>query len=262
MTGPVRRALVTGGSRGVGAAVCRLLGRAGLDVVVGFRDKQVRARRVAAAVETAGGLARVVAADLSGRAGRDLLLADAGLAGGLDVVVLCASGGLEPHADPGYADRLNAEGQAALVSALLPQLRPGARVVFLTSHQAHFVREVAVEPDYAPVAWSKRAGEDRLEALRPDLSSRGADLVVVSADLLEDSTTTLLFERSDPGSTARRRSQIGSLPTTASFAEAVVHAALAPSWPGPLVLHGGAAWFGSRRDGAANHPHERREAVR
>jgi Short-chain dehydrogenases of various substrate specificities len=41
-----RRALVTGGSRGIGAATARLLARAGADVVIGYRSRARDAQRV------------------------------------------------------------------------------------------------------------------------------------------------------------------------------------------------------------------------
>jgi len=55
-----KRALVTGGSRGIGRAVALELGRAGADVVVGFRTEQDEAEAVASEV---GG--RAVQADVS-----------------------------------------------------------------------------------------------------------------------------------------------------------------------------------------------------
>jgi 3-oxoacyl-[acyl-carrier protein] reductase len=48
-------ALVTGASRGVGAAVSRLLAGRGLDVAVNFRSKRARAQAVAREVGRAGG---------------------------------------------------------------------------------------------------------------------------------------------------------------------------------------------------------------
>ena len=58
-------ALVTGGSRGIGAEVCRLLGEAGWSVAVNCRQDSAAAAKVVAAVEAAGGKAIAVQADTS-----------------------------------------------------------------------------------------------------------------------------------------------------------------------------------------------------
>ncbi len=78
--------------------------------------------------------------------------------GRLDMLVLNASGGLEQGADSGYAMRLNRDAQRRLVELALPLMPTGARIVFVTSHQAHFYPHKAVPKGYAPIALSKRAG--------------------------------------------------------------------------------------------------------
>src|SRR6266508_1259374 len=58
-------ALVTGASRGIGAAVARRLGTAGMHVVVNFKSRAADAQAVAAAVEAVGGTAELAEADVS-----------------------------------------------------------------------------------------------------------------------------------------------------------------------------------------------------
>jgi NAD(P)-dependent dehydrogenase (short-subunit alcohol dehydrogenase family) len=60
--------VVTGGSRGIGAAVCRLAGAAGYDVVVNYAADRAAADGVVAEVEAAGGKAVAVAADVADEA--------------------------------------------------------------------------------------------------------------------------------------------------------------------------------------------------
>ncbi len=83
-----RRALVTGGSRGIGAATALLLAECGADVVVGYRARRDDAESVVERARELGVRAAAHAADLSSRAGADTLVAKA-LAelGGLDIFV-------------------------------------------------------------------------------------------------------------------------------------------------------------------------------
>jgi 3-oxoacyl-[acyl-carrier protein] reductase len=68
-------ALVTGGSRGIGRACCRLLGRAGAAVAVNHRVRGEEAREVVAALESMGGRAIAVQADLADAAQVDEMVA-------------------------------------------------------------------------------------------------------------------------------------------------------------------------------------------
>lgn len=60
-----RVALVTGGSRGIGAATCRRLAGAGARVVVNYASNAAAAQEVVAAIVAAGGQAEAVAADVA-----------------------------------------------------------------------------------------------------------------------------------------------------------------------------------------------------
>ncbi len=63
-----RIALVTGGSRGIGAAIAIALADAGADVAVNYRERADAASKVADAVRATGGRALTVAADISSSA--------------------------------------------------------------------------------------------------------------------------------------------------------------------------------------------------
>jgi 3-oxoacyl-[acyl-carrier protein] reductase len=58
-------ALVTGGSRGIGAAVVRVLAASGMHVVINYRSREAHAKAVLDEVTEAGGSAEVIAADVS-----------------------------------------------------------------------------------------------------------------------------------------------------------------------------------------------------
>lgn len=67
--------VVTGGSRGIGAAVCRSAARAGWDVVVAYRARADDADDVVAGIEALGGYALTVQADVAEAADVERLFA-------------------------------------------------------------------------------------------------------------------------------------------------------------------------------------------
>ncbi|MGB3328712.1 MAG: SDR family oxidoreductase [Thermomicrobiales bacterium] len=237
--------LVTGASRGVGRAAALFLAERGATVVINYRSKARRAEQVAEEVEAKGGKAFIVEADVTDTASVDAMYGKVkDEVGGLDVLILNASGGLEKDAAPDYAMVLNRDSQVNLVRAALPILNPGARIVFVTSHLAHFHGEKPVMPEYEPVAASKKAGENALRAMIPDLKERGFSLVVVSGDLIDGTITPKLLQRARPGIIEARRQEAGGwLPTTEDFAKAIVDAAGdAALATGDIVYVGSTEW--------------------
>jgi len=75
---PARRALVTGGSGDIGAAICHALGAQGCTVYVHGHTNATRAEEVAATIRNAGGSAQAVVFDIAdataSRAALDALL--------------------------------------------------------------------------------------------------------------------------------------------------------------------------------------------
>lgn len=63
----VRYALVTGGSRGIGSAVCLKLARMGIPVIVGFQSNEAAAAKVCEAIAGIGGDASCLKFDVSNR---------------------------------------------------------------------------------------------------------------------------------------------------------------------------------------------------
>jgi NAD(P)-dependent dehydrogenase (short-subunit alcohol dehydrogenase family) len=148
--------------------------------------------------------------------------------GMLDILVLNASGGMEAGMAEDYALQLNRDAQVRVLETALPLMREGSRVVFVTSHQAHFIRTTPTMPEYEPVALSKRAGEDALRERLPVLAERGIEFVVVSGDMIEGTITATLLERANPGAIASRRESAGKLYNVSEFAAEVAAAAVDP----------------------------------
>ncbi len=224
-----KRALVTGSSRGIGADTIGYFAEAGATVVVNYRNKEARALKLVASLEAAGATAIAVGADLTDDSSVATLFDTiATELGGLDILVMNASGGMESGMAADYAMQLNRDAQVHLLTTALPLLAPGARVVFVTSHQAHFIKTVETMPEYLPVALSKRAGEDALRDMIPMLEDAGIEFVVVSGDMIEGTITATLLERSNPGALGLRKEAAGRLYNVSEFAAEVALAAVEP----------------------------------
>lgn len=219
--------LVTGASRGVGKVTATMLAERGSSVIINYRSKAKRAEQVAAEVGAHGVRSLIAEADVTDADAVAAMLQQAKETfGSIDILVLNASGGLEKDVAEDYAMVLNRDSQVNLVNAALPVLKDGGRIVFVTSHLAHFHGEKPVMEEYEPVAASKKAGELALRDMIPALTDKGISLVIVSGDLIDGTITPKLLNRMRPGIIEGRREQAGGwLPTTEDFAEAIVKAA-------------------------------------
>ncbi|GCE04103.1 SDR family oxidoreductase [Dictyobacter aurantiacus] len=240
-----KTALVTGGSRGIGAETVLALAARGYDVSFNYRNKAARAKDVVSQANRCGVQALAVSCDITRPEDRARLFAEVRQwRSGLDVLVLNASGGLEKEAlalDPDYPMHINRDAQVAMVDLALPQLRPGGAIVFITSHWAHlYGHGIQHVPSYEPVAASKYAGEQALRARQQEFAARGIRFVVVTGDLIEGTITPKLLERSAPGLAANRSNQVGALPTAAEMGEAIARAATDAAIPdGRTIVIGG-----------------------
>jgi len=87
-----RVALVTGGSRGIGAAVCAELGAAGAEVVVNYASSADAAEAVCAGIRDAGGSATAVAGDISTPEGAATLVGEVESEVGPIAILVCNAG--------------------------------------------------------------------------------------------------------------------------------------------------------------------------
>lgn len=108
-------------------------------VVVNYREKQARAQAVVDQIGAAGGVATALKADLTDEHQVDVMFRQIReQLQTLDILILSASGGMERDVDAAYALRLNRDAQLAVLDQATPRMSEGGRVVFVTSHQAHF----------------------------------------------------------------------------------------------------------------------------
>jgi NAD(P)-dependent dehydrogenase (short-subunit alcohol dehydrogenase family) len=237
-------ALVTGSSRGIGADTVRYFAEAGADVVINYRNKAPRAEKLAAQLRELGRRVLVVGADLTDPESVAGMFAQVREEfGRLDILVLNASGGMESGMAEDYALKLNRDAQVSVLQTAEPLLGDGSRVVFVTSHQAHFIRTTPTMPEYEPVARSKRAGEDALRELIPGLAEKGIGFTVVSGDMIEGTITATLLNRLNPDAIAARRESAGKLYNVSEFAAEIAQAALDPIPAGNTRLVGDTSDF-------------------
>jgi 3-oxoacyl-[acyl-carrier protein] reductase len=235
-----KTALVTGASRGIGASVARQLAQIGADVAINYRSKGPRAQEVSSAIEALGRRSLLLQADITNA--KDIAstfdhIKEAWTR--LDVLVLNASGGLEKDKPADYAMQLNLDAQVNLVNGALPLMGRGGRIVFVTSHLAHFSETKPVYDGYEPVAKSKKAGEDAIRSMMPSLAELGIRLIVVSGDLIEGTITPKLLQRQSPGLIEERRREAGSLPNVEEFAYAIVDAVVGAEHESGTTLYVG-----------------------
>lgn len=135
-----KRALVTGGSRGIGRAIALAFAAEGADVAIGFRRDEAAAAETCKEIEARGRRAFRRAADVRDQAAVHALVREASEAlGGLDLVV--ANAGVptrfEPleKVDPGYWQRvieIDLNGVFYTLHAALPMLQAQGGGVVLT----------------------------------------------------------------------------------------------------------------------------------
>ncbi|TNE61046.1 MAG: SDR family oxidoreductase [Alphaproteobacteria bacterium] len=206
-TGTDKVAIVTGASRGIGAAIARRLGADGYGVVVNYAGNADAAARVVADIENAGGRAIARQGDVSDPAAV-VALFDAAetMFGGTDVLVNNAGIlKLSPVADMDAAAfdqivAINLKGSFNGMREAARRLRDGGRIInFSTS-------VVGLKlPAYGAYAATKAAVETLTHILAKELGPRG---ITVNAVAPGPVATELFFEGKDEATLARIRQMI------------------------------------------------------
>ncbi len=195
---PARIVLVTGGSRGVGAEVAQRLASPDTHVVVNYREKAERAESIAEAIRSAGGHASTLRADISDEIECAAMIDTiAARFGRLDTLILNASARLELGVDLGYAKRVNRDAQRRLALRAVPLMPAGGRIIFVTSHAAHFFPHRAVPKGQTAIAASKWAGETALYAMRSEFRRAGVHFTVVSGSEVDTNFAGAIVNAAD-----------------------------------------------------------------
>ncbi|MBO9522417.1 MAG: SDR family oxidoreductase [Nocardioidaceae bacterium] len=178
-----KTALVTGGSRGIGAATVLRLAQDGADVAFTYQSNHDRAREVARQVEALGRRSLAIQADgADPTAMREAVGRVAETFGRLDVLVNNAAafivGEVGALTLDDYEETMAVNVRAPFVAtqAALPHLRAGGRIVNIGSNAA----ERAVFPGFSLYAASKSALAGMTKALGRELGPRAITVNLVN----------------------------------------------------------------------------------
>jgi 3-oxoacyl-[acyl-carrier protein] reductase len=137
---PLQRktALVTGASRGIGAAIAQRLARDGAELIVHYGSGEAEAHQVVKAITERGGRASVVQADLSAADGPAQLAA---AVGGKRIDILVNNAGVAPFASIEEMDEasydclsnVNMRSLFFVTQKILPLIPDGGRIINLSS---------------------------------------------------------------------------------------------------------------------------------
>ncbi|UZF94525.1 3-oxoacyl-ACP reductase family protein [Bosea sp. NBC_00550] len=198
-----KRALVTGGSRGIGAAIAKRLAAEGADVALTYERSADKAAEIVKAIEALGRKGVAGAADSADPEAVKRSVNEAAKAlGGLDILVNNAGiyrGG--PVADWSLADidatlAVNVRAVVLASQAAAAHLGEGGRIISIGSCLADRV----VEPDITLYAMSKAALIGFTKGLARDLGPRGITVNIVHPG----STDTDMNPADGPGAEAQR----------------------------------------------------------
>jgi 3-oxoacyl-[acyl-carrier protein] reductase len=170
-----KRALVTGGSRGIGAAIARRLAADGADVVITYAGNHEGANASVAAIEAEGVKGKAIQADAADADAVKRAVDEAAAAlGGIDILVHNAGVAEIAPLGPDSIDSyrrvfgVNVEGVLAGTVAALPHLSDGGRVILISSVSG----ETAGFPGNAVYGPSKAAASMFAKSWAHDLAPR------------------------------------------------------------------------------------------
>ncbi|HSN20554.1 MAG TPA: 3-oxoacyl-ACP reductase FabG [Usitatibacter sp.] len=193
-----RRALVTGGSGAIGAAICRRLAASGLQVLVHAHRNVAAAEGLAQSIVAAGGTARAIAFDVTDGAEAQSTLEGLLEAGPVDVLVNNA--GLHDDAPfPGMSreqwERVIDVSLNGFYNVTRPLVMPmvrarWGRIVSITSVTAQIGNR-----GQANYAAAKGAIHAATKSLALELASRGVTVNAVAPGLVATPVTEATFDR-------------------------------------------------------------------
>jgi NAD(P)-dependent dehydrogenase (short-subunit alcohol dehydrogenase family) len=191
---------VTGGSRGIGAAIARRLAADGADVAITYQRSAEAAEKLAAEIRATGRKAVAIAADSAdSRSGDAAVAATVAALGGLDILVnnagIFEGGKLEEMslADIERSIAVNVTAVALASRAAIPHFGPGSRIINIGSCLASHVPG----PGMSIYAMTKAALVGLTKGLARDLGASGTTVNIVHPGPTDTDMNPADSERAD-----------------------------------------------------------------
>jgi len=224
-----KTALVTGGSRGIGAAIALRLAAEGARVAISYASNKTAADAVVAQIEELGSKAIAVKANVASKEDTDSLIAEIKKLGKIDILVNNAAifqGGPLEEANLDQFDQLfntNVRGVVATTLAVLPHINDGGRIINISSGAAR-----ASIANFSFYSATKAALEALTRGWAQDLGKRQ---ITVNA-IAPGTTQTDMLEQGLPEEAKQAfidKTALGRLGQPADIADAVAFLASADS---------------------------------
>src|ERR1700676_709253 len=213
-------ALVTGGSRGIGAAIAKRLAADGMTVAITYAKDADAASSVVKAIEESGGKAMAIQADAADADGvRGALEKTVATLGGIDVLVNNAGTAIPKRFEDTTLEELdrliniNIRGTMIATQAALKHMKSGGRIIMIGS----CVGERMMTPGLVPYSATKGAVKMFSQGLSREVGSRNITVNNVQPGPIDTDLNPAAGEWATPQKAATALDRYGSVDEVAAL---------------------------------------------